>query len=143
METTYRQQKVRVSVSVSVSGDDVTSSGTAWTGSSAAVGAGVLSVGQIRAGVDLPLDPGGEMRHVAVDAGSQHLAEAHAAPRRQAEQRPARTRVLAHQRAAAVTLDTAEGRSQRARATVPRERQTLPCRSPPFQRRIQRKAFWE
>lgn len=66
----------------------------------------MLSVGQIRVGVDLLLDPGGEMCDVAVDAGSQDLTEAHAAPRRQAEERPASAVLLTHQRTAAVTLDT-------------------------------------
>lgn len=53
--------------------------------------------------VDLLSYPGGEVCDVAVDAGAQDLAEAHAAPGRQAEQRPAAA-LLAHQRAAAVAL---------------------------------------
>jgi len=65
------------------------------------------SVGQVCVDVDLLLDPGREVRHVAVNSGSQHFAEAHAAPGRQAEQRPAAAvRLLTHQRAAAVTLST-------------------------------------
>lgn len=56
--------------------------------------------------VDLLLDPGGEVRHVAVHAGSEHFTEAHAAPRRQTEQRPVTAVLLAHQRTAAVTLNT-------------------------------------
>ena len=67
------------------------------------------SVGQVGVDVDLLLDPRREVRHVAVHAGPEHLTEAHAAPRRQAEQRPATAAVLlllAHQRAAAVALNT-------------------------------------
>lgn len=56
--------------------------------------------------VDLLSDPGSEVRHVAVDSGSEHFTEAHAPPRRQAEQRPATASLLAHQRAAAVALET-------------------------------------
>lgn len=68
------------------------------------------SVGQEAVNVDLLLDPGGEVGHVAVDAGPQHLAEADAAPGRQAEERPAETLVfLAHQRAAAVALKHTAG----------------------------------
>ena len=58
--------------------------------------------------VDLLLDPGGEVAHVAVDSRSQDFAEADAAPRRQTKQCPvtAAVLVLAHQRAAAVALET-------------------------------------
>lgn len=60
--------------------------------------------------VDLLLDPGREVGHVAVHARPQHLAEADAAPGRQAEERPAETLVfLAHQRAAAVALKHTAG----------------------------------
>lgn len=105
----------------------------------------MLSVGQICASVDLLLDPGGEVCDVAVDAGSQDLAEAHAAPRRQAEERPAGAVLLAHQRAAAVTLDTCTAVSATPPHTLNQRRDstTLPCRSPPSQRRSRRKAFWE
>lgn len=65
-----------------------------------------MSVGQVRVDVDLLLDPGGEVRDVAVNPGSERFTEAHAAPRRQAEQRPATAALLTHQRAAAVTLNT-------------------------------------
>lgn len=65
-----------------------------------------VSVGQVRVDVDLLLDPGGEVRHVAVHSGSEHFTEAHAAPRRQAEQRPATAILFAHQRTAAVALNT-------------------------------------
>lgn len=70
-----------------------------------AVCAGVSSVSQIRVNVDLLLDPGGEMCDIAVNARSEDFTEAHAAPRRQAKQRPASV-VLTHQRTAAVTLET-------------------------------------
>lgn len=63
------------------------------------------SVGQVGVDVDLLLDPGGEVGHVAVDSRSQNLAEAHAAPGRQAKQRPAEAvLLLADQRAAAIAL---------------------------------------
>lgn len=65
-----------------------------------------VSVGQVRVDVDLLLDPGCEVRHIAVHSGSQHFTEAHAAPRRQAEQRPATAILLAHQRTATVALNT-------------------------------------
>ncbi len=39
-----------------------------------------VSVGQVRVDVDLLSDPGREVRHVAVHAGSEHFTEAHAAP---------------------------------------------------------------
>lgn len=65
-----------------------------------------VSVAQVCVDVDLLLDPGGEVRDVAVNPGSEHFAEAHAAPRRQAEQRPATAALLTHQWAAAVTLNT-------------------------------------
>lgn len=65
-----------------------------------------MSVGQVCVDVDLLLDPGGEVRDVAVNPGSEHFTEAHAAPRRQAEQRPATAALLTHQWAAAVTLNT-------------------------------------
>lgn len=56
--------------------------------------------------VYLLLDPGGEVRHVAVNSRSKDFAEAYAAPRRQAEQRPSAAVLLAHQRPAAVALST-------------------------------------
>lgn len=90
---------------MSVRGNDITSSGMLRTGSSEGCVAGVLSVGQIGVSVDLLSYPGGEVCDVAVDAGSQDLTEAHAAPGRQAEERPAGAVLLAHQRAAAVALD--------------------------------------
>lgn len=65
-----------------------------------------VSVSQVCVDVDLLLDPGREVRHVAVNSGSEHFAEAHAAPRREAEQRPATAVLLAHQRAATVALTT-------------------------------------
>lgn len=65
-----------------------------------------VSVGQVRVDVDLLLDPGCEVRHIAVHSGSQHFTEAHAAPRRQAEQRPTTAILLAHQRTATVALNT-------------------------------------
>lgn len=65
-----------------------------------------VSVGQVRVDVYLLLDPGGEVRHVAVNSRSEDFAEAHAAPRRQAEQRPAAAVLFAHQRPAAVALNT-------------------------------------
>lgn len=65
-----------------------------------------MSVGEVRVDVDLLLDPGREVRHVAVHAGSEHFAEAHAAPRREAKQGPAAAVLLAHQRTAAVALNT-------------------------------------
>lgn len=68
----------------------------------------VLSVSQICVNVDLLLDPGGEMCDIAVNARSEDFTEAHAAPRRQAEQRPASV-VLTYQRTAAVTLETCRG----------------------------------
>lgn len=89
---------------MSVRGNDITSSGMLRTGSSESCVAGVLSVGQIGVSVDLLSYPGGEVCDVAVDAGSQDLTEAHAAPGRQAEERPAGAVLLAHQRAAAVAL---------------------------------------
>lgn len=66
----------------------------------------VVSVGEVCVDVDLLLDPGREVRHVAVHAGSEHFTEAHAAPRREAKQGPAAAVLLAHQRTAAVALNT-------------------------------------
>ena len=66
-----------------------------------------VSVSEVCVDVDLLLDPGCEVRHVAVHSRSEHFTEAHTAPRRQAEQSPATTAVLlTHQRTAAVALHT-------------------------------------
>lgn len=70
--------------------------------------------------VDLLPDPGGEVRHIAVDSGSQHFAEAHAAPGRQAEQCPApAVRLLAHQRSAAVALSPQQRHEQTDKEKTP------------------------
>lgn len=61
--------------------------------------------------VDLLLDPGGEVRHVAVHARSEHFTEAHAAPRRQAEQRPVTALLLTHERTATVAHAGVDGSS--------------------------------
>ena len=65
-----------------------------------------VSVSQVCVDVDLLLDPGGEVRHIAVNSGSEHFTETDTAPWRQAKQAPATTAIVAHQRAAAVALVT-------------------------------------
>ena len=71
----------------------------------------MVLVQQVGVQVYLPLDPGGEVCDVAVDARSKDLAEAHAAPGGETEQGPAaqwtrRILLLTHQRTPAVALDT-------------------------------------
>lgn len=107
-----------------------------------------MSVGQVCVDVDLLLDPGGEVRDVAVNPGSEHFTEAHAAPRRQAEQRPATAALLTHQWAAAVTLNTHTLNTHTLRNCVASVLhaglvQMLPCRSRRFQLHSRHKAFWE
>lgn len=63
------------------------------------------SVVQVCVDVDLLLDPGGKVRHVAVNSRSEHFTETHAAPRRQAKQCPVTVLLLTHQRTATVTLN--------------------------------------
>lgn len=109
-----------------------------------------MSVGQVCVDVDLLLDPGGEVRDVAVNPGSEHFTEAHAAPRRQAEQRPATAALLAHQWAAAVTLNTHVKHTHTEKlcglgtsCCTLMWVQMLPCRSRRFQLHSRHKAFWE
>lgn len=68
---------------------------------------GAESVGQVGVHVDLLLDPGGEVGHVAVNSGSENFTETDTAPRRQPEQSPpTAVLLLTNQRTAAVALNT-------------------------------------